>query len=434
MARRTVVTLCAGSSGNHVLAADLGRRPEIELRLVTSDPAAFGPRIECEETLVLSDSIPLLSPTRTRRYAGTLDAVLPWERIDEACEGADIVVLTCPVHCHRELLRRVLPALSRPTIVGSLFAQGGLDWIFRDLCRELDLPVGRHTLFGLKRFPFLCKAHERGRAVRLHGRFPRVVVAFAGREDEARRARARALLGELLRKPVVTLPSFVSCTLGLSNQVLHPALSGALLRGFVPGRDALAEAPRLYGDCPAAGGADMCRLAAEFLELASALEPLVGAPIRRTLGIDPGVRVYMEWRRWIGRHLEGGRRYERLRDGFVAWLLRHNRRLYPARLPTRPDPHGRGLVPDFGSRFWLDDIPHGLCVVYGLGVLMGVPMPRTRALVLEHQAYMGRRYLEEAPADPREPFGPDLDRSGAPQRYGVHDRAGLVGLLRGTAC
>ena len=59
MARRTVVTLCAGSSGNHVLAADLGRRPEIELRLVTSDPAAFGPRIECEETLVLSDSIPL---------------------------------------------------------------------------------------------------------------------------------------------------------------------------------------------------------------------------------------------------------------------------------------------------------------------------------------------------------------------------------------
>lgn len=414
-----------------MLAADLGRRPGLEVRVVTRRPEAWSTVVECEETRVLSDALPLLSPTRTQRFFGTVDAIHPWERIEEACDEADLVVLCCPVHVHRELLERVVPALHRPTVVGSLFAQGGFDWVFRDVCREHDVPWSRHTLFGLKRFPFLCRARHRGRSAELFGRFPTVVAAFAGGDDRSR-ARARDGLGRLLGKPVVTLPSFASCALNLSNQVLHPTIAGAILRGFSPGRSVLSEAPRLYGACPPEGAADMCRLANEFLELASALEPLVGVPVRRTLGADPGVRIYMEWRERLGRHLEGQAAYEAFRDGFIAWTLRHNRRLYPARIPVVPAPWGRGVVPDFRSRFWLDDIPHGLCVVLGMGALVGVDMPRTRALVLEHQAYMSTRYLEEAPSDPRCPFPADaLPLTNAPQRYGARDAAGLASLLRG---
>ncbi|MEM9459464.1 MAG: hypothetical protein AAGF11_35120 [Myxococcota bacterium] len=49
MKRKIVVTLCGGSSGNHVLAADLGRRGAFEIRQVTSRPRVWSPRVECRD-------------------------------------------------------------------------------------------------------------------------------------------------------------------------------------------------------------------------------------------------------------------------------------------------------------------------------------------------------------------------------------------------
>lgn len=431
MTRKTVVTLCAGSSGNHVLAADLGHRGTFEIRLVTSRPRAWSSQIECEEIRVLSDALPLFSPTWRKRYVGIIDAIHPWTEIETACDGADLVILTGPVHSHRAMLERVVPALARakPTIVGTLFAQGGVDWIYRDVCRQHQLPADRHTLFGLKRFPYLCTTREYGRSARLMGRFPKIVAAISGHHP-TRRTRARTLLRELFGKPVVELPSFLGCTLNLSNQILHPAISAPLLRGRASGPPTLPGPVALYGSCYAPGAANMCGLANEFRAVGEALESLVGTSITRYLGADPGVRLYLVTRQLVGRHLEGDRRYEALRDHFIAFCIRHNRRLEQAKLPLLRAASGEGFVPDFGSRFWKDDIPHGLCVVFGLGALLGIPMPRARAMILEHQAYMGKQYLLDDPEDPTDPFGRDRNETNAPQRYGVCDREALRIFLR----
>ena len=52
-----------------------------------------------------------------------------------------------------------------------------------------------------------------------------------------------------------------------------------------------------------------------------------------------------------------------------------------ARLPTRPHPSGVGLAAHLGSRFWEDDLPHGLCVLAGLAEIVQQPMPRVASLL-----------------------------------------------------
>ncbi|MCX4240335.1 NAD/NADP octopine/nopaline dehydrogenase family protein [Paraliomyxa miuraensis] len=424
MGHETVIVLCTGSSGNHVLAADLGRDPGFEVRLVSSRAASWSRRIACEETHVLSDALPFSSYTRLERREGTIAAIFPWEEVDRACDGADIVVLTCPVHAHRDVLERVLPALSRPTIVGTLYAQGGFDWLVRDVCERLGLARPQHTWFGLKRFPYLCKAVDPGRSVRLMGRFPKIVAALHG----PRRAEAKTLLRRMFGKPVVEVPSFLNCTLNISNQVLHPAISSPVLRHRPPGA-VFSEPVPLYGSIDLEGASNMCALANEIIAVAARLEPLTGISLVEHIGADPGVWMYLQFRRWLGRHFEGWRPYEVARDLCVATSIRHNRRLEQAMIPMVPGPRGEGLRPNFGSRFWLDDIPHGLCVVLGLGAIVGVQMPRARQLVLEHQAHMGKRYLGEDGSG----FGPELHETNAPQRYGIHDREGLAKFLATAA-
>jgi opine dehydrogenase len=427
--KRTIVTLCSGSSGSHVLAADLGRREDFELRLLTRNPEAWSERIECEEHRIASDTLPFVSSPRVESYAGTLAGIYGWESAAEACEGADIIVLACPVHCHRPLLERVLPALDsrRPTILGSLFAQGGFDWIYRELCEELDIPADRHTLFGLKRYPFLCRKERYGHSVSLFGRFPRIVAGFAG--NPALVDEARELLARMFEKPVTVLPAFVSCTLSLSNQVLHPGIGAAILRDYVPGLTRFSGPVPFYGSCTPAAVDSMLRMAHEIMSVGEALERSMGLSLTEQFGADPVFRTYVHWRRLVGRRLEGRHGYELLRNHVCDLLIRGNRRLEPAGFPLVPADDGSGFVPNFGSRFWLDDIPHGLCVVYGIGAILGVAMPEVRKMILLHQGWMKRDYLRAMPDDPHDPFGEERDRTNAPQRYGVRDRAALERLI-----
>ncbi|MEM7025938.1 MAG: hypothetical protein AAF637_25660, partial [Pseudomonadota bacterium] len=123
---KTTVLLCGGSSGSHVLAALLGGRDDYAVRLVTRAPERWTEQIRCTEKRVPSDTFPILMPSWTRIFEGSLAAIYGWDRISEAAEGVDLIVLACPVHAHRAILESLLPVLDpeRHHVLGTLYAQG----------------------------------------------------------------------------------------------------------------------------------------------------------------------------------------------------------------------------------------------------------------------------------------------------------------------
>lgn len=144
------------------------------------------------------------------------------------------MLLTCPVSSHRQILTRVCSVLpSHPILIGSSFAQGGFDWIARDVLRG-NPRRNLVTIFGLKHYPFLCKASAYGRSVTLFGRFPDLragIIPFKPRNVEA----VTTLLTAIFHKPFMALSDFIAVSIGTTNQMLHPSICNQLFKGWQPG-------------------------------------------------------------------------------------------------------------------------------------------------------------------------------------------------------
>jgi hypothetical protein len=66
--------------------------------------------------------------------------------------------------------------------------------------------------------------------------------------------------------------------------------------------------------------------------------------------------------------------------------------MVPAKLPNGKD----GFTPVKDGRMFFDDIPHGLCVLWGMAQIMGIPLPHIEQLILENQAMMGFECVRSA--------------------------------------
>ncbi len=422
-----VLVICGGGTGAHVLIADLGDRPEWRIRLVTSRPEAWDGPVECEEHGTTSSAFPLIRKDAVETLRGRPESVHSWDDAASAFAGADGVFLVGPVAAHRPMLERILPALdrSRPVAVGSLFAQGGFDWIARDVLAaqpDADVLGPLVTLFGLKRYVYLAAKLEYGRRALLRGRYPTLFLALDAPTTEGAAA-ATELVAAAFRKPVVHLDAFVSCALNMSNQLLHPGLLWGYLHDYVPGETTYPEPPRLYGDANARGTGEMDVIYRDLYALVRALEPVTGHDLHRFLGVDPMMRGMVVLRTWLFRPIETTRLYQWAIATFGGWTLRHHGRLREVRVPMLPAPSGEGWVPNTASRIFTDDLAHGLCVLYGLGEIVGLKLDGIGRTIRRQQVWIGKKYLDE------DGWGPDFAETNAPQRYGVDSPEALRAFL-----
>ena len=86
-----------------------------------------------------------------------------------------------------------------------------------------------------------------------------------------------------------------------------------------------------------------------------------------------------------------------------------------------------GLALDTKSRFFAEDVPHGLVLVKGIALLAGVPTPTCDRVLGWCQAVMGKNYL----AGDRL-AGRDVGESAAPQAFGIDSITRLMAVSRPT--
>ncbi len=417
------VLLAGGSSGSHVLTADIGRKPDHRVSLITRRPGDWSGPVSCAEDAIRFAGMPFLQPAKKIQYAGRLEHVFDWSNVADALEWADAVIICAPVHAHPEILADIVPNLPRDKrlILGTLYGQGGFDWTLRDQLSRMDSPP-EIDIFALKRFPYLCKKQSYGESVYLMGRFPKIIAAIEASNDGKKNI--TRLLQDLFDKPVSLLPNFSCCNLTLSNQVLHPAICWGLFSDFKPGHSYPSE-KLFYGDCNELAAHTLDDLANEIRLLARACEETMSLDLHRYLGSDPPMIYSLRLRDLTWRWVSQSETLIRWRDQLMATVFRSNQRLNKAKAPMLQTENG--FVPDFSSRFWLDDIPFGLCVVFGIAEILGVAMPVTAKMISTQQAWLGKRYITTGDA-PRL-AGEDVGETNAPQRYGVSTPDALRRLM-----
>jgi hypothetical protein len=72
-----------------------------------------------------------------------------------------------------------------------------------------------------------------------------------------------------------------------------------------------------------------------------------------------------------------------------------------------------GLVPDFKSRYLIEDVPYGLVVTRGIAELADLPTPMTDRVITWAQGVLEKEYLIDGKLR-----GAGVAGSRAPQRYG----------------
>jgi hypothetical protein len=378
------ITICGGGNAAHTLAGLTSAHTDTKVNV-------FVP-FENEERLwqagiSKNGAITVRFPDRTTTGKPNKVSADP----AEVLPGSDLVLLALPAFAHETIFEQIAPHLDLGAWVGAMPARGGLDWVATRVLRE---GFQKYTLFGLQTLPWACRIEEFGHEVKVMG--TKAQVELAARPVEKTREVAE-ILEKLLGLSLRPVDCFLCLTLANTGQILHPGLMYGLFKDWQG--ELYEEAPLFYQGVTPDSAKVLQQLSDEIQALRKRLEdcyPCVDFSYVRPLD---------EWLR---------RSYSTDIDdpSTLETSLATNRSYAGLKAPTKPVEGG--FVPDFGSRYLVEDVPYGLIVTRGIAELAGVNTPMMGEVIRWSQEQMGMEFIVEG-----ELKGKDLSATRAPQRYGI---------------
>ncbi|MEE8506531.1 MAG: NAD/NADP octopine/nopaline dehydrogenase family protein [Kiloniellales bacterium] len=368
--RRWRICLCGDDSLAHALAAVLGARDEIEVRILSEQSHRWAERVHA---FYLDIAEVVGRPALVTDHAG------------EAVPGADYVILTGPASQHRRQLGRVGPALSDGTWVGAFPGYGGFDWTARQV-------LGAEAkIFGLQRVPYVRRIISFGEAVWISGIRPTLYVASLPSTAVAAVARD---LQSMLNIPTIALPNYIAVSLSHSNPIFHPARLYSLFKDWAPGTF-YDHRPQFYEDWDDRASDLYLGCDAEIQSLCDALPcDLSGVqPLLLHYGLDRSEKLTQRIRT-----------IRALRDRAAPMVLTKD-----------------GYLPDLFSSYFREDIAFGLLVVRAIAELADVATPTMDLILNWAQSIQGMQYLR----DNRLQL-PGLTGLPLPQNFGIRTISDLI--------
>jgi hypothetical protein len=393
------ITICGGGNAAHVLVALISAKQDYRVNVYTplrNEVESWHRGIEAGGGITLTgDDGTLLG--RPEQVSDDPSSVIP---------GSQLVLLSLPAFVHEIIMRDIAPYLDEGTWIGALPARGGFDWCARDVP---SIEERSAVLFGLQTLPWACRIQEYGRAVAILGTKTEVDLAAwpVSYADEI-----AALLGDLLGVTMRPTGNFLSLTLASTGQIIHPGIMYGLFRDW-DGRPYV-EAPIFYHNVDAMTADILQRLSDEVQSLCARLEERI-----TNLDLSSVLPLYDWIRRAYGDRISDCSSLQRCfvtNDGYAGLLA-----------PMRSS--NDGLVPDFKSRYLIEDVPYGLVVTRGIAELADLPTPMTDRIITWAQGVLENEYLVDGKLR-----GASVAGSRAPQRYGfrsldevVHETYGVTG-------
>ncbi|MCR4808309.1 MAG: NAD/NADP octopine/nopaline dehydrogenase family protein [Prevotella sp.] len=318
------VCICGGGNLGHVIAGFVSAQHPFEVSVFTRHPERW------QQELIVE------TPEGTA-LTGKLADVTSDAR--QAVTGADVVLLCLPGYAIREMLCEIREYLTPSTAVGSVVSSTGFFFVADEVLPP-SIPI-----FGFQRVPFIARIIDYGRHARLMGYKDRLHVAIEHTENKEKTRRTLELM---LKTPVSLLQSHYEASLSNSNPLLHPSRLYDLWSDWHEGLFYERE-PLFYEEWTE-------RAAQLYIDMDSELQRLLRVlPVRS--GSIPTVLDYYESHDAVS----------------LAAKLRSIEAFKGIKAPMRLT--AGGYVPDFGSRYFVEDFPYGLSFIHQLMHAKGIPSP-----------------------------------------------------------
>eukprot|EP00929_Paragymnodinium_shiwhaense_P056736 TRINITY_DN28400_c0_g1_i3.p1 TRINITY_DN28400_c0_g1~~TRINITY_DN28400_c0_g1_i3.p1 ORF type:complete len:293 (+),score=69.48 TRINITY_DN28400_c0_g1_i3:259-1137(+) len=288
--------------------------------------------------------------------------------------------------------------------------QGGPDFVAREVLGD-EISMGRTTVAGVIPMPFNCRITHWGQRVEVASMKATYDLATLPASQAKRAAKA---LSSLLDKPVQTIGNYVGIALHCSNPNNHPGrLYGLMgpdsqLGLYKPGM-IYPENPLFYETWDERSSYWAQKISDERLKVWTTIcekYPRAGKPEQ-----VPHIKAYLE-------NIYAGQ----IRSTHsLGTCFSTNDGLLGFRCPFK-EVEG-GFVPDFGNRYFTEDIPDGLAMYKGIADLAGVKTPVIDEIVCFFQQFMGKEYVVDGKL-----AGRDVPSTKSPQAFGITSLEELLGL------
>ncbi len=398
---KPTVTVAGGGASAHVLIPFLSAAGH-PVRLLTRRPGEWSREVALE--------LQSIDGEVERTFRGKLEKVS--DDPAEVIPGTDVVILCMPVAKYRLALHGLAPHLDREreVFVGTIYGQAGFNWMVGEIEHELGLES--ITTFAVGLIPWICRVLDYGSRGVTYGSKEVNVAAVSPRDRFA--ALDGAFLSSLCERwldkgAFVQADSFLSLTLSVDNQIIHPARCYGLFRRYGGRWESAEEIPYFYRDFDELSADVLRALDADYSEVRE------GIRARFSDREFPHMLDYLALERLSYQSANTD-----IRESFTT-----SQTLGAIKPPTRQLADGAWAI-DTDHRFFTDDISYGVCIAKWLAEQLEVEVPTIDSIIEWVQELRGERYIANGRLLVDEESLAGRFRSGIPPVYGIEDLAGVV--------
>ena len=293
---------------------------------------------------------------------------------------ADIVFLCMPVHQYRNALKKLAPFINRSkkeVFIGTIYGQAGFNWMVHEIEKEYKLD--NIVAFSIGLIPWICRAEVYGEyGINYGGK--KVNIAAVSPPDRFDH------LNEIFLKDIsetqlgygkfVQACSFISLTLSVDNQIIHPSRMYGLWGRYGGKWKTYEDVPFFYKDFDDLSADCLKRLDADYSTVRNAIRKhFPDRPFKYMLD-------YLALERLV---YQSG-------SADIKSSFTDSETLGKIKTPVRHLEDGTYQIDKF-CRFFTDDIPYGLLITKWIAEQLGEKVPFIDEIINWCQDLRNERFL-----------------------------------------
>jgi hypothetical protein len=386
---KLTIAVVGGGNSAHVLIPFLSKNGHT-VNLLTRRPKDWNDEIQCD-IVRMDNSVKKTITGNIHKKSSNPKKVIP---------EADAIILCMPVHCYRSVLEHLATYIdkNKEVFVGAIYGQAGFNFMFREIQNEFHLTKAVYFSFGL--IPWICRADKYGSHGLNYGGNQVNIVAVSPYDKFEKLY--LLLLKDISHARFVQADSFISLTLSVDNQIIHPSRCYALWQKYNGHWPTLDAVPYFYSDFD--------DLSTEILSKVDSEYTLIRDGIKKLFPLHDFKYMmnYMD--------LETFSNESKFKD--IKSSFRDSPTLGLIKTPTVELEDGTRML-DIHCRFFTDDIPYGLLIAKWIARELNIDTPMINEIIQWSQKLRNEHWLHEDNSIDMDFCMSHKNVTGIPPAYGI---------------
>ena len=363
------VTIVGGCSSTHVLFPFLSGAG-FDVNILTRKPKEWSRKVDVQLHSIHGEL--------QEEFSGSLTKIS--DNPAEVIPQASFVILCMPVCKYRFALHGLAPHLAKDkeVFVGTIYGQAGFNWMVDEIKRKFDL--NNITTFAIGLIPWICRVIEYGKVGVTYGCKELNVVAVSppNRFSELNDLLLKNICERWLKKgPFRQAANFLSLTLSVDNQIIHPSRCYGLFLKYHGKWANKEDIPYFYRDYDQKSADLLQELDADF------------SKIRDTIKAKYPQQDFQYMLDYLGlERLSYQSENTDIRESFTTSLT-----LGAIKPPTIQLESGEWII-DKDHRFFTDDIHYGLCIAKWIADQLALDVPTIDSIIDWAQQLRNEKIIE----------------------------------------